>query len=53
MIDEHADQRKAELLADWPKGYQDAPGKFEGESIAAMYFWELMLDGGGDEEGEA
>lgn len=44
-----ADTRKAELLADYPDGYVSEPGQFEGESIATIYFYELMLDGGADE----
>ena len=41
--------RKAELLSEYPRGYVDHPGKFEGEPIAAIYFYELMLDGAADE----
>jgi hypothetical protein len=41
--------RHAELLAEYPDGYQRHPGKFEGEPIAAMYFHELCLDGAQDE----
>ena len=41
--------RKAELMTEWPKGYVTALGKFEGEPISTIYFWDLMMDGRSDE----
>jgi len=35
----------ARLLAEHPAGYVQEPGKFEAEPIAAVYFWEISMNG--------
>lgn len=45
----NARDRYVQLIQDYPDGYVTTPGKFEGEPIEAIYFYELALDGGADE----
>jgi hypothetical protein len=45
----HLADRRAELLKAWPQGFVSAPGRFKGEPIAALYFWNLVLDGSEDD----
>lgn len=40
---------KARLLAEYPKGYCEQPGKFEGEPIFAIYYWEMTQNGLADD----
>jgi hypothetical protein len=49
---EEVEQRLAEAIEGreiLPDGRVRGPGKFEGETVCTLYYWSLLLDGGGDE----
>lgn len=49
VMNSEAQTAKDELLKEWPKGYVDSPGKFEGEPIEVLYFHDLVMNGASDE----
>ena len=41
-------EAKAALLAEYPEGHT-GPGKFEGDPLAALYYYDLSMNGAADE----